>query len=222
MKNILVVAPHPDDETLGCGATILKLIENGATVHWLIVTAISTEHGFSEEKVRTRTQEIEKVNKMYGFNSVIEWEIPTSTIDSVPVAQMVDRVSTLFNTLKPDTIFLPYSNDVHTDHYFTSKAFLSCCKWFRHSYLKNVLFYETLSETNFNINSTDRQFRANLYFDIDKFFNKKIDILKVFSSELGEFPFPRSVEAVEALAKLRGTQCGANKAEAFELLMGIL
>jgi LmbE family N-acetylglucosaminyl deacetylase len=103
-----------------------------------------------------------------------------------------------------------------------SKAVLSCCKWFRYSSIKNILYYETISETDFNINRADEKINLNVYVDISKYYEKKIEAMKIYASELSDFPFPRSLKAIEALASLRGSQCGVEKAEAFELLRGVI
>jgi LmbE family N-acetylglucosaminyl deacetylase len=84
------------------------------------------------------------------------------------------------------------------------------------------LFYETISETDFNINPSDRKINLNVYVDISEFWEKKIRAIQIYSSELANFPFPRSIKAIESLASIRGSQCGVEKAEAFELLRGII
>jgi hypothetical protein len=99
---------------------------------------------------------------------------------------------------------------------------LSCCKWFRYPSIKYILFYETISETDFNINPADRKINLNIYVDITRFYEKKMQIMHNYSTELGDFPFPRSIKAIESLASLRGAQCGVEKAEAFELLRGVI
>lgn len=220
MKRVLVVSPHPDDETLGCGGTLLKLQSQGCQLQWLIMTCMD-KLKMERSRLEKRQQEIEQICTLYGFASMEKLQIPATEIDTVSVAGLVEQLTTVFKRLEPQIIFVPFCNDVHTDHYFTAKAVLSCCKWFRHPSIQAVLYYETLSETNFNLNSAQSMFRPNLYVDIEPFWEKKEDILKIYQSELGDFPFPRSLEAVEAAAKLRGSECGALRAEAFELLRGI-
>jgi len=215
ISDVLVVAPHPDDETLSCGGTLLKLKDSGCQLHWLIVTCMNEAPRVSRDK------EIESVAKAFGFDSVSCWEITTTTVDTMPFGELVCKASNILAELKPSTLLLPFCNDVHTDHYYTSKAFLSCCKWFRHPYITHVLFYETISETDFNINPTDTPFLPNIYVDISQYFHKKMEILNIYKSELGDFPFPRSPEAIESLARLRGSQCGAEYAEVLCLLRSV-
>jgi len=78
--------------------------------------------------------------------------------------------------------------------------------------------YETLSETEFDLNPLNKGFEPNLYVDIGPFINKKLSLLNIYSSELGQHPFPRSLAAVKSQAILRGAQMGAEAAEAFQVL----
>jgi LmbE family N-acetylglucosaminyl deacetylase len=90
-------------------------------------------------------------------------------------------------------------------------------KWFRHPSVRRVLAYETLSETDFGLNASPG-FKPNVFVDITHFIDKKIEAANVYASELGKFPFPRSPEAIRALASVRGATSGFQAAEAFELL----
>lgn len=222
MKQVLVVAPHPDDETLGCAGTLLKLCSKGYVLHWGIATCVdSALSAVDASCLQKRQAEIAKVRRLYPFHEVHPFSIPTTHVGEMAFSLLVQKFSDLFHMVKPQILFLPFCNDVHSDHYFVAKAVLSCCKWFRHPEIEFVFYYETLSETNFNINIADMPFRPNLYVDIATFWNRKMEILQVYQSELGEFPFPRSMQAVQALAQLRGSECGAHFAEAFQLIRGV-
>ena len=222
MNRVLVVAPHPDDETLGCAGTLLKLLEQGGEAVWLLATSVLSEHGFGSEVINAKEEEIKKVKEAFGFLDVVRLHFPTTKVDLVATGELVRAIGSCFSRYEPDTVFIPFCNDVHTDHYHISKAALSCCKWFRYPFIKNVLFYETISETDFNINATEQAFRPNVYFDISEYYHKKLEVLKIYERELSDFPFPRSFEAIESLAKLRGSQVGVMYAEAFMLLRSVL
>ena len=112
---------------------------------------------------------------------------------------------------------MPFAHDVHTDHQLIAKAMQSTIKWFRYPYIQKVLMYEVLSETDFNF-IEQRVFRPNVFVDISNHLNDKIETMKIYGSEIGEFPFPRSEKAVRSLAALRGSQSGFKAAEAFELV----
>jgi len=217
-KDVLVIAPHPDDETLGCGGTLLSLKDKNYKIHWLIITEISEENGYTAANILKRGHEIDIVSRKYGFSSVLKMGIPTAKVDEIPKGVLVQKISNVFNEIEPNILFLPYKNDVHTDHKIISECAISCTKWFRYPFLETVLFYETLSETDFNIDSTSSNFSPNVYIDISNYLDEKINIMSEYKSEMSEFPFPRSEKAIRSLAYLRGSQCGSDAAEAFELL----
>lgn len=221
MNTILVVAPHPDDETLGCGGTILKHIASGDSVHWVIVTSIQTEQGFSDDRVRSRADEIERVASAYGFAGVHSLGFPTMTLDMVPKRDLISSLGTVVKSLSAQLIYVPYRNDAHSDHAAVFDATVSCTKSFRYPSVRSVRAYETLSETEFCLRSDDPGFRPNLFVDITSFLERKLEIMNVYASEMGEFPFPRSDTALRAQANLRGSQSGVWAAEAFMLLKEI-
>ena len=213
----LVIAPHPDDEVLGVGGTLLRRKSAGAKVAWLIVTAISEQSGWSEEKVKQRADEIKRITELFGFDEVFTLNFPTTQLDRVPMSDLVAGISEVFRSFQPEEVFVPHPSDVHTDHRVVFDAAASCTKWFRCPSVKRVLAYETLSETDFGL-GTDQGFRPNVFIDIEPFLNDKLRAMDIYASELGAFPFPRSHVAIRALATLRGAASGFKEAEAFELL----
>ena len=221
MKRVLVVAIHPDDETLGCGGTLLKHKESGDEIHWLIATEMTVEHGFEESIVSKREEEIQEVNALYNFASVSRLGFPTTKIDEYDTSYVVNKISKIFNQIRPDTVYLPFKSDVHSDHrYFFSAAF-SCTKSFRYPFIKRVYMMETLSETEFAPSTIEDSFIPNSFVDISNYVDKKIEIMKVFESEIGEHPFPRSERNIRALATFRGASSNCNYAESFILLKEI-
>ena len=216
MKTI-VIAPHPDDEVLGAGGTLLRRKAEGVTVAWLIVTAITAESGWGEEKIKQRADEIKRITALFGFDSVFELNFPTTQLDQVPMSDLVAAVSNVFKTFEPEEVLVPHPSDVHTDHRLVFDAVASCTKWFRYPSVKRVLAYETLSETDFGM-CTEQGFRPNVFVNIEPYLDDKLRAMDIYASELGVFPFPRSYEAIRALATLRGAASGFKAAEAFELL----
>ena len=216
MKTI-VIAPHPDDEVFGVGGTLLRRKAEGAKVAWLIVTTISVELGWSKEKVKERADEVQRVTELFGFDEVFTLNFPTTQLDRVPMSDLVAGISEAFRSFEPEEVFVPHPSDVHTDHRMVFDAAASCTKWFRYPSVKRVLAYETLSETDFGL-GTDQGLRPNVFVDIEPFLDDKLRAMDIYESELGVFPFPRSHEAIRALAALRGAASGFKAAEAFELL----
>ena len=220
MKTI-VVAPHPDDEVLGVGGTLLRRKAEGAKVAWLIVTNISVEAGWSEEKVRERSDEINRVRELFCFDEVFMLNFQTTQLDRVPMSDLVTAVSDVFKSFQPTEVFVSHPSDVHTDHRIVFDAVASCTKWFRYPSIKRILAYETLSETDFSLSPVE-VFRPNVFMNIEQFLEGKLSAMNIYASELGKFPFPRSHEAIRALALLRGAASGCDAAEAFMLLKEIL
>lgn len=216
MKTI-IIAPHPDDEVLGPGGTLLRRKSEGAIVAWLIVTNITTEAGWSDEKIKLRADEIKRVTQLFGFDEVFELNFPTTQLDQVPMSNLVAAISNIFKTFEPEEIFVPHPADVHTDHRMVFNAVASCTKWFRYPSVKRVLAYETLSETDFCL-GTEQGFRPNVFVNIEPYLDDKLRAMDIYKSELGNFPFPRSYESIRALATIRGAASGFKAAEAFELL----
>lgn len=221
MKKVLVVAIHPDDETLGCGGTLLKHKESGDEIHWLIATEITVENGFKESIVRKREEEIQKVNILYNFDSINRLGLSTMKIDKYDTSYLVNKISEVFNQIKPDTLYLPFKSDVHSDHRCFFRAAFSCTKSFRYPFIKKVYMMETLSETEFALSTKEDSFIPNTFINISPYIDKKIEIMKIFESEIGDHPFPRSEKNIKALATFRGASSNCQYAESFMLLKEI-
>lgn len=217
MKNVLVVAVHPDDETLGCGGTLLKHKANGDAIHWLICTETNKENDF----YKTRSKEISTVSKLYDFDSVHFLGLRTMQVDEYFMSDLVQKLSGVINKIKPDVIYLPFKGDVHSDHRKIFEVAYSCTKSFRYPFIKKILMIETLSETEFAPSTKEDAFIPNVYVDISEYFDKKLEIINVYKSELAEHPFPRSLKNLSALATLRGATAGCEYAESFVLLKEI-
>ena len=216
-KRILVIAPHPDDETLGVGGTILRYKSEGHSVAWVIVSEISVQKGWPPKKVIERSKEIETVSKSFGFDNVFKLGFPSMELEQIPAATMVNALAKVIVSFKPTEIYLPHPGDAHSDHKAVFEASISTTKWFRYPYVDKVFVYETLSETDAGM-STGSQFHPNWFIDVTPFISKKLQIMEIYKSEVGEFPFPRSLKAIESLAAVRGTTSGFNAAESFQLL----
>lgn len=219
---VLAVAPHPDDETLGCGGTLLKHRANGDDIYWLIATRMSERNGFAEDVIQTRNEEIQLISNLYGFRGVYQLDYPTMRLDEIPTADLVGSFSAVIKEIKPEVIYLPFRDDVHTDHKYVFDAAASCTKWFRYPYIRKVFAYETLSETEFGLNPSSNGFRPNYFVNISEYLPLKQSIMESYKSEISEFPFPRSKMGIEALARYRGLASNCEAAEAFMLLKEIV
>ncbi|NQV83566.1 MAG: PIG-L family deacetylase [Rhodospirillales bacterium] len=221
MSTILVVAPHPDDETLGSGGTLLRHKADGDELHWLIVTDMTEKSGFSEAQIDAREKELASVEKAYGFSSVTRLGFPATRLDEVTLGDVINAMGEAFTKISPNTLYVPFSGDVHSEHRISFEAVSACCKCFRHPGIQQVIACEISSETDFGIDPSRQAFRPNLFVDISAHLDEKIRIMETYDGEMGAFPFPRSPEAIRALATLRGSQAGCSAAEAFMILKEI-
>jgi len=215
---IVVISAHPDDEVIGCGGTLLKHKANGDELYWIIITNVFENQGFSKDLIHGRQQEIEKIKNLMGFSTVHKLDYPTMGLDSSSINTMIPKISTLFNEIKPEVLYVMNRSDAHSDHRLTFDAVMACTKSFRYPFIKKVLMYECISETEFAPALPEKVFQPNYFVDVTKCFDKKLEMMKVYKSELSEHPFPRSLRNIEALATFRGASVGVDYAEAFQLI----
>lgn len=213
---ILVVSPHLDDETLGAGGTLLRFKEEGEKIYWLNITNVKSEYGYSDEIIKKTYLQMNKVSKMYDFDKVYDLELCPARLEQYNSSEIIQKISEIINEIRPDTIILPNKYDAHSDHKIVFEWCYSCTKVFRHPYIKKILSMEVLSETDFS--SEINKFTPNYFIDISKYISKKLEILAIYKEELGEHPFPRSLEGIEALAKIRGISAGKKYVEAFNMI----
>lgn len=218
MKKVIVISAHPDDETLGVGGTLLKHKQSGDQIFWLIVTNVLESSGFSKDKVASRQLEIKKVESMYGFEKTFLLDYPTMSLTSNSLLTLIPQISEIFSEVKPEIIYSLNRSDAHSDHRYLSDAVMACTKSFRYPYIKKVLMYECISETEFAPAFPEKVFIPNYFVDISSFIEKKMEIMRVFESEMGLPPFPRSEDNILALARFRGSSVGCNFAEAFQVV----
>lgn len=214
MKKIIVIAVHPDDETLGSGGTLLKHKEDGDEIHWLICTTIEK----TDSNFEVREKEIKKVDKIYGFKTINNLRLKTTRVDEYSNHRLVKLISDIFKEIRPNIIYLPFKGDIHSDHREIFNAAYSCTKSFRFPFVEKIYVMETLSETEFSPVDGEKNFTPNVFVDISNFIDKKIEIMKIYKSEIGEHPFPRSEKNIRALATYRGASAGFNYAESFILI----
>lgn len=218
MKKVIVISAHPDDEILGVGGTLLKHKKCGDNLAWVIITGIDEANGFTNERVRTRELEISQVSDRIGFSKVYKLNYPTMGLNPEIVNEMIPKISSIFNEFEPEVIYVMNRSDAHSDHRYTFDAVAACTKSFRYPFIKKVLMYECISETEFAPQLPEKIFIPNYFVDISNYLAKKLEIMKIYESELGEHPFPRSIKNIESLAIYRGASVGVNYAEAFQII----
>jgi len=220
-RKILIVAPHPDDEVLGCGGTICRAIAAGHDVWVCIVTRGSPaifEHSFVE---RGRT-EARAVHAELGVVDTLFCDFPAPMLDTIPRHQVSDALRGIIDSLAIDTVFIPHGGDIHFEHTIVAEAALVACRPIRGSSVKRVYAYETLSETEWAPPQTSRAFIPNVFVDISGYIDAKLRAMNGYASQIQQAPHPRSAEGIQSLAKLRGLSIGCHYAEAFMLIREIV
>lgn len=215
---ILVISVHPDDETLGCGGTLLKHKNNGDEISWLIVTKATSELGFNEQFLHQREEQIKIITKRYGFKKIYQLGYLTTKIHEVDFNKLISDISKIINEIKPEIVYMNNRADIHTDHQIVAKAMMCCTKSFRYPFIKKVLMYECVSETEIAPPLQENLFIPNVYSDISNYIDEKLEIMSIYESEVQQPPLPRSLDNIKALARYRGASCGENYAEAFMLV----
>lgn len=215
---ILVVSPHPDDETLGACGTVLKWISRGAEAVWLNVTNMKTEYGYSAEAVRIREKEIQQVKTAVGYSGFYDLGFKPAALETYARGEIIASIKQVFDAIQPEMVFLPSPYDAHSDHRIVYKCAYACTKAFRAPYVRKVLCMDIISETDYG----DAPFPANCYVDISPYIEEKIRIAGMYQSEFLSSPFPRSEESVRAQARFRGASCCAEYAEAFQIVKEIV
>ncbi len=216
-KNILVIAPHPDDETLGVGGTIAKYTEQGDNVIVLTVAGHMPPL-YSDEDYKITVTEAKKAYDILGISDSIFLDIPATMISEEPVHIFNKRIADIVNEYKPDIVLCPYP-DRHIDHRLVFESTLVATRPVNAGReIEIIAAYETLSETHWNAAHIEPNFTPNWVVDISDQIDRKLDALKCYESQIPQFPGSRSLEAVEALAKFRGTQAGFAYGEGFHII----
>ena len=217
---VLVISAHPDDETLGCGGTLLRHGEAGDDLHWLVLTA-PWEPMFEPEWISRRKREVGQVSEAYGMASVRELGLPTARLDTLPSAELIDPIRELATLLQPDIVYVVHGGDVHSDHRAAFSATVSALKPFRSSRTASIYSYECTSSTNMSAPSIQNAFVPQMYVDISGQMERKLGILELYETEIFDPPHPRSLAAVDALARYRGATVSVQHAEAFAVIRHI-
>lgn len=222
-KHILVVAAHPDDEVLGVGGTIINHVKNGDIVHIMIMAEGITSRS---KKCNTKTVQAElsslhakcnEVAKLLGVKKLIKCNFPDNRMDSIDLLDVTKQIEKEIESFKPQIVYTHHAGDVNIDHMVTHNAVITACRSLPNQSVKTILFFETLSSTEWQMQTSDKSFMPNWYIDITQSIEKKKKALRLYESEMRSFPHPRSYEGVETLAKYRGCIIGVEKAEAFML-----
>ena len=219
-KNILVVAPHPDDEILGCGGTIKKRVDEGHQVYVLIMSR-GTPKYYSEERIVNVRREAKAAGQLLGVKETLFFDFHAPELDTVPLAELSRKITEVLTRLQIHTVYLPHRGDIHYDHELVFRAGLVAARPTGNYSVKEIVCYETLSETEWAPPFPDSAFIPTHFVNITKQMDLKKEAMGCYKSQLRPFPNSRSLETIEALAKYRGATVGFERAEAFMLIRKI-
>lgn len=218
-KKVVVIAPHPDDETLGAGGTIARFADRGVEVHVLVVSG-HLPPLYKPEVFEMTVKEAEAAFKILGAKSWEFLRIPATKVHEIPVAQLNGGVFKFVKGKAPDMVLMPFP-DRHIDHRVIFDACVVACRPIGDAFPRVVLCYETLSETHWNVPGVEPSFLPDFFVDTTDYMERKRKALEAYASQISHAP-TRSVEACMALAKFRGSQNGCGYAEAFKAVRIVL
>ena len=219
MKKVLIVASHPDDEVLGCFGTVARLIKEGYEAYTLILGEGKTSRDEQrivdsrKDEIEVLNNEIEKANNIIGIKKVFIESFPDNRFDSVALLDIVKVISKVKEEVQPDIIFTHFENDLNIDHRITYQAVITATRPMEDECVKEIYSFEILSSTEWNY---PLSFSPDTYFDISDTLDLKISAMKEYTSELCEYPHPRSLEGIKLNAKYQGMRVGKRAVEAFK------
>tara|TARA_B100001250_G_scaffold409192_1_gene433045 strand:- start:1514 stop:2185 length:672 start_codon:yes stop_codon:yes gene_type:complete len=214
-KKVLIIAPHPDDETLALGGTIKRMIKANIEVSILVVSAhMPPLYSLKEHKITI--SESKRVFKYFGIKKFKFLNIPATKINEIPIADLNQKIYQYIKTINPDTLFVPFP-DRHIDHRIVFDSSIVASRPVGKKFPKNIFLYETLSETHWNVADVEPNFNPNFFINIDNEIKNKLKALTFYKSQIKK-DSPRSIDAIESLARFRGSQNGCRYAEAFKVV----
>lgn len=224
MNNVIVVAPHADDEVLGCGGTIFNHSEKGDNVYVIIATdaSVGAPELFTNHDIETVRSEALAAHKVLGVKSTIFMDFPAPALNAFPEYKISTKLSEIFYEINPRFLYLPHPGDLHQDHNAVYRAALVAARPNENRLIKNIFCYETLSETEWAPHQGSNRFSPNHFVDISGSIEIKIAAMKCFRSQLKNSPHPRSEAGIISLSSYRGNTVCISKCEAFEVERQIL
>lgn len=216
--NVLFVVAHPDDEVLGAGATIHKLVQEG---HKVAVATLANHAAARANISATLASDQEKAFAILGVTKAYAGDFPNIQMNNVPHLKLVQFIEAAIQDWNADSIYTHHPSDTNNDHVMTSYAAQAASRLFQRKegieQLKQFIYMEVPSSTEWSFDSSANRFAPNMFVEVGKEgVEVKLKALAAYSGVMRPYPHPRSAEAITGLAAYRGVQAGCNYAEAFE------
>ncbi len=217
MKTVMIIAAHPDDEILGAGGTMRRHVEQGDSTFCLILgEGCTSREGRLSNGVEKLRSDAGKAAEIMGFADILFAGLPDNRFDSVDLLDIVKVIEAHIKKIMPDIIYTHSSTDLNIDHVVTHRAVLTACRPVGDCSVKEVYAFETLSSTEWSFGR--ECFRPNVFIDIEATMDYKLRAIKCYTSELREYPHPRSIKGIQTAARRWGMAVHKEYAEAFELI----
>jgi len=222
-RPVLVVAAHPDDEILGCGATAARLVQEGRDVYFAVLgEGITSRH---ENRAAVDPGQSSMLHRhaqaaaaVVGVKDILLYKLPDNRLDTVPLLEVVKLVESVVERLKPEVVYTHHPGDLNVDHGVIHRAVLTATRPITSHPVREIYAFEVPSSTEWAFGGLQPVFRPNVFVDVSATLDTKIAALACYETETREFPHPRSPEALRAVARRWGSVAGCGAAEAFELV----
>ena len=217
MNQVLVIAPHMDDEVLGCGGVIARHIDEGDKVHVCVVCNRAYGREYDPVAIGAEKASAQKAKDILGYSDLLFLDMPDERLYA-HLQELLDVLERTVTEIKPDLVYTCHAADLHQDHRTVAHASNVALRSIAAPFARRVLAYEIPSGTEQTFPSTAENFAPNVFVDIEAQLDRKLKAMAAYERESRAFPHPRSEEMLRARALFRGSQCGRSVAEAFVLL----
>ncbi len=207
-KTILFIFAHPDDEAYGPAGTIYKLAQENKV---LVVSLCRGNRPEFESVEDERKQAFMESNKIMGTTAIILDGDDTK----LEYNSTVKSVSLLVDNYRPDVVYTHNISDIHKDHRLVAEACMVACRPKPNSSVKELYMSESPAATDWAFSRISPGFEANTYVDVSDVIDIKTNVMKLYKTEIYDYPDARSIESMDILSKYRGKQVGVMHAEAF-------
>ena len=223
---VLVIAAHPDDEVLGCGATAARLVAEGHDVQFAIlgegITSRHRDRGEADSaQLAALQRQAHAAAAKVGVQRVVLHNFPDNRLDTIPMLEVVKVVEDLVQQIKPEVIYTHHGGDLNVDHEVVYRAVLTATRPIAGQPVREIYAFEVPSSTEWAFQHLAPPFRPNVFVDVERTLEAKIAAMQCYETEARVFPHPRSPEALRAIAMRWGSAAGCSAAEAFELVRSI-
>jgi len=218
---VLAIAAHPDDETIGAGGVIARHVAQGDEVYWCIVTQ-GYSPPWSEETLAEARSQVDEVQEVLGFREVFLLGFPTVKLNTVPYIDLCSALQQVVDQVQPEIVYTTPRDDINQDHRIVYEATLVAARPLPSSSVRRLLCYEISTTARFGLPAGSTGFAPNVFVDVSRYLEKKLEAIRCYRTELREYPHPRSVKGLRLLAEERGLSVGLQAAECFQLVRELL